>query len=501
MPNYGKPTYPITVDGNGREQVEAHLTYFDGSYWMHAATWGCGGSLILFTPIDSIGYKDNYPDAPTYPPGDYGDDGNCGIKSYSSPDLVNWTLRDFYQPDFTVANVTKPVVRFSNATGEYVMFMGGNGQGNFFYATSTSPAGPWSNPPSIMEGSKITHDFDIAVGPDGTHYILTDPFTSGFLSSDVNVPPVWDIYVQQLAPNLTSTVNSSFTLVRSAQQVRDMGLTLEACGFFYHDAHWYLTFGKTCRNCAGYIYYMYADNPLGPYIDGGFISLDGCGGQNKGANVLPSANGPVVLAGNLGYKTGPDNLVIGGKVYHADNQQAASSTFFFPLKFNADHTIKNMTCPALAQVPLVAGVPSPDDPVPYQLDCRVRNWQTVIQMFEEPKAATELQFPVWQRTDNLGPTSNAGPVLNGPLNVTVGFDDGDFSSFVWAASNVSWAPSKIFVDVAGRMISSIKLDTNATNGCYGTLAQPNKDSDGSYGVIVQGRLKTSPLAQLYVYQY
>ncbi|CAK7200595.1 hypothetical protein SEUCBS139899_003293 [Sporothrix eucalyptigena] len=497
LPNYGKPTYPITTDGNGREQVEAHLSYFEGSYWMHAATWGCGGSLFVF----AFGAGDDYPVSPTYAPGDYGADGNCGIKSYSSPDLVSWTLRDFYQPDMSVANVTKPVVRYSNATGQYVMIMGGNAKSNFFYATAASPAGPWSNPPSVMAGAHINHDFDVAVGPDGTHYMLSDPFTNATLTTDGYGVPVWDLYVQQLAPNLTSTLNTTATLIRSAEQLRDTGLTLEACGFFYHDGYWYLTVGMTCQNCAGYVYYYYAEHPLGPYTDGGYLSLDGCGGQNKGANVLPSAAGPVVVAGSLGYKTGPDNLVVGDNIWHADNHQAASSTYFFPLTFNADHTIRNLTCPAVACVPLVAGVPPPDEPLALQLDCRVRTGQTIAQWFDTPKVVSQLEFPVWQRTDNLGPTWNAGPVLNGPLTVTLGFDDGDHARFVWAASNVSWAPTKITMDVAGRNVSWIKLTTNATNGCYGTLAQPNTDKDGAYGVVVHGQRTTSPLAQLYVYQY
>ncbi|EXL90479.1 hypothetical protein FOIG_16271 [Fusarium odoratissimum NRRL 54006] len=174
LPHYGKATCPITTDGNGRQQLEAHLSYWEGTYWMYAATWACGGSLLSYGRVSGM----NWPAIPSYPRGDYGEDGNCGIKSYKSPDLVNWQLVDFYQPAIDVANVTKPLVRYSNSTGNYVLFMGGNDQSNFYYATSKAPGGPWSEPPSLMTGEHLTHDFDVAVGPDGAHYILTDTWSN-----------------------------------------------------------------------------------------------------------------------------------------------------------------------------------------------------------------------------------------------------------------------------------------------------------------------------------
>ncbi|CEF76293.1 unnamed protein product [Fusarium graminearum] len=500
LTDYGKVTYPITTDGNGREQVEAHLSYWEGKYWMYAATWGCGGSIFVYGRLTGM----NWPASPTYPKGDYGEDGNCGIKSYMSSDLVNWQLTDFYQPAAEVANVTKPLVRYSKATGNYVLFMGGNAHSNFYYATSKSPGGPWSNPPSLMTGEYLTHDFDIAVGPDGAHYILTDTWTSvSEIQATGHSVPVWDIYVQKLAPNLTSTVgtNSTSKLIRTAKELLKQGLNLEACGFFYHDSYWYQTYSYTCQNCAEYIYYLYAKDPLGPYTDGGYLSLDGCGGQNKGANVLPSAKGPIVVAGNLAYRTSPTDHVVNGEIWHADNHQAASSTSFFPLEFNDDHTIKNFTCPATVKIPLVKNITSsPEPPLPYQLDCRIRNWQTTVQHFSPAKQVSTLEFPVWQRTDNLGPTTNAGPVLDGILNVTVSFLDKTTETFSWVPSNISWAPAKISLDLHDKKLSSIELSTNATNGCYGTLAQPLVDSGVQYGVIVNKKLKVSEKAQMYIYK-
>lgn len=497
---YGKLTYPIDTDGNGREQVEAHLSYYEGKYWMHSATWSCGGSIFVYGKVKGI----NFPESPVYPPGQYGSPGNCGIKTYSSSDLVNWTLEDYYQPEITVANVTKPVVRYSNAANNYIMFMGGNAKSNFYYATSKSPSGPWSNPPSLLAGSHVNHDFDVAVGPDGSHYILSDPFTKYVPMDTYYSFPIWDIWVQKLTPNLTATVgtNDTSARIRTADSLAAQDLYLEASSFFYHDGYWYMMFGRTCQNCAGPIYYLYAKNPLGPYKDGGYVSLDGCGAQNKGTSILPSANGPVVVAGALAYRTSATNIVVNGTIWHGDNHQAASSTFLFPLEFNDDHTIKNYTCPATVKIPLAANITTqPEPPKTYQLDCRIRNWQSIEAVYDPPKRSSSLEFPIWQRTDNLGQTINAGPMLDQPVEVVVSFADGGSLHKSWAPSNISWVPAKINLNTGGREVSKITLSTTATNGCFGTLVQAKEDSGSKYGSLVGGSFKEDSKAQLYVYQF
>lgn len=516
---YGKPVYPVTADGDGLEMVESHLSYWEGKYWMYSATWGCGGSIFVFSV--TRGLFDDYPTQPVYPPGDYGADGNCGIKSFSSADLTNWTLEDFYQPSMSVANVTKPLVRYSNETGLYVMIMGGDGLVAFYYATSPSPGGPWTEP-EIFGGENTSHDFDVMVAPDGTHYMVADVLNGSrsYEPTDKGIV-VFNIWVHQLAPNLTSTVGASNTsvLIRTAAELTAAGLYLEASSAFYYDGYYYLLFGMTCQNCAGYTYAYYATEPLGPYTDLGLITEDGCGGQNKGAAVLPTPDGKGIVVNHvLGYRTGPTNYVISqgsneqaylavnNYIWHADNHQAASSTYWFPLEFNEDHTIKDITCSPTVQVPLVgqaASSGSPAAPAPYQLDCRVRDWRTIEATYTVAKQASTLEFPVWQRTDNLGPTAQAGPVLNGGLNITLTYGDGQSEIFSWVASNISWAPAKVAMDVGGRDVVKIALSTNATNGCYGTMVQPRVDGSGTYGSVVPG-LGTHDIqekAELYVYQW
>lgn len=437
--------------------------------------------------------------------------------------MTSWSLEDFYQPAATVANVTKPVVVYSNATQSYVMIMGGGPPTAFWYATGSSPKGPWSDPPSLMQGPNLGHDFDIAVGPDGTHYMVVDTIaTLGNPTTYMTTPtgaasvPVWPIYVHQMNANLTGVVgtNDTMALVFSVAQSRyaklagSEGLTLEAIGFFYRKGFYYIVAGETCQNCAGYIFYLYATSPLGPYKEGGYISLDGCGGQNKGVMKVPNAAGEdVFLAGNLQYRTGPTNLVFNDTIWHADNNQAASSTAFFKYEFNDDGTIKPLSCDQSIQVPLAAGISkSPQAAAPYRLDCRVRNWESVVVKYNKPVKTSSLQFPVFQRTDNLGPSTNAGWKLNGPLNVTLAYADGSTRSSVYVSSNVSWAPEKISISTSasgnGAMLKSITLSTNATNGCYGNIVYPADGQSAQYGVqIAKGDYKQNKKAQMFVHAY
>ena len=521
---YGPLLYPIDDVGNGRQQFEAHVTHYEGKYWMHSASWGCGHVWVWANAPPDVGY----PATPNQAPGDYGrcsnmtlrlirvgSDGNCGILTYSSADLTSWTLEDYFQPNILSANVTKPVVRYSDATSSYVMFMGG-APTSFWVSTGPTPAGPWSDPPVLVEGPNLSHDFDIAQGPDGSQYILCDPF-QGSIRTPTGVldVPLWPLWVMKLAPDLLSVVNTTETVhqIRTPQELLantaggPSGLDLEATGFFYNPKYdtWYITAGYTCQNCAGYIYYLYSHSgPYGPYKDGGFLTLDGCGGQNKGVMRLPSSAGDIFLAGNLHYRTGPTNLIYNGTVWHADNNQAASSTNFFPFEYEEDGRLKPLQCSKEVHIPLFGISESPAAPTQSQLDCSVRNWQNVEVSYDSPQAMTSLEFPVYQRTDNLGPTTNAGYKLDGPLYISLGYADGQWETFTYQSSNISWAPAKVSLmsTTNSTLVKEIVLSTNATNGCYGNLVVPNQ-GDSSYSTknAATGECKTAGKAELYVYQW
>ncbi|PSR78134.1 alkaline-phosphatase-like protein [Coniella lustricola] len=89
--------------------------------------------------------------------------------------------------------------RCSHETQQYVMVMGGDGLVGLYYAT---------DPPGILGD-----DFDIFSAPNGTHYILTD-VNPAFSAVDAHNMSTWSVYIQQLAPNLTTTVASTTTEIR-----------------------------------------------------------------------------------------------------------------------------------------------------------------------------------------------------------------------------------------------------------------------------------------------
>lgn len=285
------------------------------------------------------------------------------LSTYSSPDLTDWKLETFYVNDNLTITPTKSVVRYSNTTNLYVMLLGNQQLTTFNYLTSRSPAGPWTDY-RTLSGPYIGHDFDIAVAPNGDHWMLSDTFSNATVIPQPGLPTTisiaWDAVVQKLNPDLTSVPaqsNDTLRVIFSGKELADRGLTMEACAFFYRDGYYYMTFAQTCQYCTGFTYYFYSKgDPLGPYTDGGVLRLDGCGAQNKGANVLPSAQGDIVVGPALAYRTSPDSLTVNGLVAHANNNQALSQTFYWPLEFNDDHTMKPYTCPAQVRIPLATNI-------------------------------------------------------------------------------------------------------------------------------------------------
>ncbi|KAL8412385.1 hypothetical protein RB596_001562 [Gaeumannomyces avenae] len=227
------------------------------------------------------------------------------------------------------------------------MLLGNQQLSDFAYPVSVSPADPFTGPssavPGTLKGLNIGHDFDVGTSPEGDSWILTDTFGTAQLPIDgsakypTTVTVTWDVVVQKLNPDLTSVSpksNATFALIRTSTQLAALGLSLEAASFFYHDGYYYMNFGQTCQNCAGYVYYLYSrGSPLSPYVDGGFLrGSDGCGAQNKGASVLPTSDGgQAIVSHMLAYRTSPKSSTLNG---------IWSQTIYYPLEFAADHTIK-----------------------------------------------------------------------------------------------------------------------------------------------------------------
>ena len=431
--------------------------------------------------------------------------------------MTTWKLEDFYAgPELTLAP-TKPVVRYSESTGTYVMILGNQAFVDFYYLVSESPAGPFRGPkddyPGVLSGPYIGHDFDIAVAPDGTHWLLTDSKDAdvelrldGTNPYPTTVGITWNIVVQKLNPDLVSVPEQSLETLKvifTAKELADKGLSMEACSFFHHDGYYYMVFAQTCQNCAGMTYYFYSKgNPLGPYIDGGILREDGCGAQNKGANVLPTADGEVILNGAMAYRTSPNSRTLNGIVAHANNNQALSQTFFWPLEFNKDHTIKKFTCPAEVNIPLAANITkTPPKPTKHQFDCRIRNWQSMEIDFKPSRAATNISFPVYQRNDDITNTYTPG-IIDGPLNITLEYDDESTSTHVFEPLDVSWAAKRISIEPEKGNVSKIRMSTNATLGCFGYIVEPRVEGGLTLSSVdVYGNYRVTPKAQVSFYSF
>lgn len=488
----GEPAFPVDVDGNGVEQHNGHITYSDGTYYLYAEPWACGRGASS----DPLTYQHV---------------GQCGITTYSSPDLMHWTLENLWQPfSGTVGVAQKPQAHWSPGLNNWVIWIkaGANlvDNGTFYYAESLSntAAGPWGEALPVT-GVHLAHDHDIATGPDGSSWILTDSYSG--VNDSVNTGlPLWDLWVQKLNDDLTGTVNTPETMIRIWHAIN-----FEAVSFFYRQGKWYVMGGPTCGNCPVAISCIYANSgatPLGIWtneagdtgealVGGTLLSADGCSGQNKGANSLPTASGQdVIPLGIWGYRTSPSDVVAGGMVQFGDASQAISSTFWYPAKFDCQGHLK-LSCTTDAVVPLAAGATASGSvPPALQPDCRVWNTTTIIQQGLALSCSDTLSFPVYQLTDN-----GVGPQLNGPLDIEITCSDKTTKKVSYEPGYVSWAPHLVELSLdAGHSchsIASISLSTNGTNGCYGVLVQ-KRDAAGSYGTMEGGSITVDPDAQLFV---
>ncbi|KAK5951411.1 hypothetical protein OHC33_007467 [Knufia fluminis] len=162
--SYGKPVLHVDTDGNAIEEHNGRLFYYNDQYYMFAEKWACGRFSFFLGNVTG-----DYPRNQNFPPGDY------GVKG--SP--------------------TKPKLLYSSATGKYVLWLKAGNElgftGGLYYLTADSPTGPWSNA-TVATGDHLAHDFDIAQGEDGSHYIVTDAFRGNFDPESAGGSlPMWDV--------------------------------------------------------------------------------------------------------------------------------------------------------------------------------------------------------------------------------------------------------------------------------------------------------------------
>ena len=490
---YGPVNTAIDVDGNAIDAHEAHLAYFEGQYWMYGREWGCGTmSFNHDRPEDAI--RNNQPE--------------CGIVSLSSPDLVRWHVADRdYIPlvDGKQVGDQKPQVVWSASRHRYLMwFVGPHG---YYIAQSTSPGGPWGG---VMKptGKYLSHDLDIMVEGDGSAYVASD-----VMADIVNGVPNWDVWVQKLNPDLTGT---------TGEAVRVMShVSFEGIGFFEREGYWYLVGGHTCPNCPSTtVSYLMSRAPLGPWTNGAGamtsplqptqLSDDGCMGQDKGSNVLPTPSGPVVLEGIMQYRSSPKDS--GHVLVHGDNNQAIANTYWWPLRFDRDHHIEPLVCEKSVRVPLAHAVPASPTPgaaldtspaLPHQLDCRISSTTGIQQRWtlQANSSLREVRVPVFQRTTNLGP-EDQDAAMTGDLNARVDLPSGETISEAFEPHSISWSPKSVVLKLPRALQTAgpitITFTTEATNGCYGVIvgAATAALPSGIYGTVAGDIRRDIPGVQM-----
>lgn len=499
---YGTPVLHLDKNGNGIEEHAATINYFDGKYYMYAEKWG-GGKVVKGVDPKTGNPIQNKPAKNA---------GVLGLATYVSSDLVHWKELNIFQPQQTKGTASKPHVLYSPKLKKYVMwFKAGSNfvpTGGLFVAFADSPSGPWSGE-RVATGDHLGHDFDIMEDENGVAYVVSDPFSGKYdMSRGTKGAPLWDVYFQQMndeKTGISTDPKKSFLVMKDAD--------FEALGLFKYGENYYITGGPTCGNCQVPISYVRSRSPFTKWRNeegetgenlktGTVIAPDGYTGQNKGADMLPSHSGPIVLAGIWGYRTNPESRVKNGRVVHGSNSQALASTYWYPLQFSADGKIKQMKGTSSVRVPLVKGSMTPE-PLPfYQPDARIRKGNRITQRGTIYAKGGKLNFSMFMLLDESS-INKGESIVNQPLKLTVTFTDGTEQKFSKDASEFGFAPLRTSFVLDSRnihkKIKSVTFSSESDNGAYGVMVEPNADRKLHYSCSVNMRKIEAPKARLAIF--
>jgi hypothetical protein len=217
----------------------------------------------------------------------------CGIKAYSSTDLVHWTGRgyaiapdDLWQqrcapPRF---GCFRPHVARSPATGEWVLWVNTyDSLTGYRVLVAPTPAGPWRETvaPALAvggHGNLTRGDQDVFVDSAGRGWLAYTLIEAG-------VPT--DIVVERLNPELTSGTGEAVAL--------GLGV-VEAPSLFERDGRFFLIYSDpACPYCPAGTGLGSAPSPLGPWTLASTLSARSCEGQPAEVSQLRLAGGPVWL--------------------------------------------------------------------------------------------------------------------------------------------------------------------------------------------------------------
>lgn len=245
----------------------------------------------------------------------------CGIKAYSSTDLVRWTSRGYaVAPDDVWQQrcapprfgCFRPHVARSPATGQWVLWVNTyDSLTGYRVLVASSPAGPWSETaaPTLAVGGRgnLTRgDHDVFVDSEGRGWLAYTLIEAG-------VPT--DIVVERLNPELTSGTGEAVAL--------GLGV-VEAPSLFEREGRLFLTYSDpACPYCPAGTGLASAPSPLGPWTFASTLSARSCEGQPAEVSQLRLADGPVWLYVSDRWRKGNPN-------------QAEATIWWEPLAFRSN---------------------------------------------------------------------------------------------------------------------------------------------------------------------
>ena len=439
---------------NVGDAVDAHdgeIALFNGTYYLYGTSYDCG-------------FEWGNKNAPF-----------CGFKTYSSPDMVNWTDRGFLFDAKTDVWQTRcngntygcfrPHVVFNSKTKLYVLWINVyDNVSGYRVFTSKTPVGPFieqAEPKMAVnagapKASLNNGDHDTFIDDDDTAYLAyTDWRTDG------------TIVIEKLSADyLTGTGK----VVRSVTAGRT-----EAPGMFKRNGIYYVLYSDpNCGYCSGTgTSYKTAPSPLGPWSEGKKISDNSCGGQPSFVSTIKLSGGTVFLFGSDLWNNAAKN-------------EALANYYWAPLTFNADGSIIPMTCDQPFKVTRgrVQTIPATNAGYSFKGACDIKEGVKRIQTFKANKTGT-------LKSISFGAFKSGNPEGNLQLYISYADANGRPVGDVLTIRNVSaktigWSVKRQTVAVNIRVIKgqSVRVVFLGSNtGCYG-LTYRHPSTQG----VVYGKL-------------
>jgi hypothetical protein len=457
----GRPAVRLDTSGNAVDAHDGGLLLVDGRWWLYGSAYSCGHEW----------QASKTPGFPLRP---------CGVRAYSSADLVTWTdegllvgtpvsAPEEYQIPCTHL-CWRPRIVFNEATGSYVLWL--NSWFHFApdgsrtpYTVYTAPSitGPWSMVGSIpLPEDAPGEDFTLFVDDDGSAYGV-------FVISSLGYTPT----VQRLDPTYTA-IDPTETELR----VVAGGGFRESPFLLRRGDRYVLGAGDPiCGFCPAGLSVQLAGSPLGPWGPKTLVTPDACGAQSNSVTQVRTAAGTRELWLGDRWWSSPASphppLPTRG-----DTGNQAPAPFALELLTWAGE-LPVLTCPPAWQVPadLVPGAPPPVVPVPeagpagpFGLECTVDRARWPLQVVTGG-AAEALDVNLFA---SFKPDSPPQLTLRAPGGAVVWQGSAPLGDpYVHDPAVVSWAPWRVAVPMGGVRVEpgihELELTNPSDVGCVGVL--------------------------------